>query len=198
VDQYEQVDEAYLAGLEERVASGACVVHVASVASFFLSRIDTGWHAPRLAVRARGASLNEPVLHAMGRGYVVAWWEQIESDTPLPIVTRWARVDTLRPTASSDAQTLFDGGVEFTSVALHDSAVLVVSRDPRVKGQLGLAILTNRGAEAHGRLSVDDDVQLHAVNAGPAVWVLTSRLAKRPDEPPVVNLVTPVRVRCAG
>jgi transaldolase/glucose-6-phosphate isomerase len=38
---YEKVVEAYLAGLESRAASGADVSAVASVASFFVSRIDT-------------------------------------------------------------------------------------------------------------------------------------------------------------
>jgi transaldolase len=39
--RYRQVTEAYLAGLEDRAAQGKAVKHVASVASFFLSRIDT-------------------------------------------------------------------------------------------------------------------------------------------------------------
>ncbi len=39
--RYEEVMEAYLAGLEERVAAGRSVDHVASVASFFVSRVDT-------------------------------------------------------------------------------------------------------------------------------------------------------------
>jgi transaldolase/glucose-6-phosphate isomerase len=38
---YEEVAEAYIAGLEQRAASGADVSHIASVASFFISRIDT-------------------------------------------------------------------------------------------------------------------------------------------------------------
>ncbi len=38
--RYEEVAEAYLAGLEDRVAQGHAVNRVASVASFFLSRID--------------------------------------------------------------------------------------------------------------------------------------------------------------
>ena len=38
--RYEQVAEAYLAGLEQRLAKGEPVQGVASVASFFLSRID--------------------------------------------------------------------------------------------------------------------------------------------------------------
>lgn len=39
--RYRQVGEMYLAGIEARLAQGKDVSHVASVASFFLSRIDT-------------------------------------------------------------------------------------------------------------------------------------------------------------
>jgi len=38
--RYRQVVEAYLAGIEERLTQGKPVKHIASVASFFLSRID--------------------------------------------------------------------------------------------------------------------------------------------------------------
>ena len=40
VDRYEQVIDAYLAGLERRVAAGQPVHAIASVASFFVSRVD--------------------------------------------------------------------------------------------------------------------------------------------------------------
>jgi len=39
--RYRQVAEAYIAGLEARAAQGKQVKHITSVASFFLSRIDT-------------------------------------------------------------------------------------------------------------------------------------------------------------
>lgn len=39
--QYERVMEAYLAGLEERASHGYGLGHIASVASFFVSRVDT-------------------------------------------------------------------------------------------------------------------------------------------------------------
>ena len=39
--RYRQVAEAYIAGIEARAAQGEPVKHVASVASFFVSRIDT-------------------------------------------------------------------------------------------------------------------------------------------------------------
>ncbi|RMF82247.1 MAG: bifunctional transaldolase/phosoglucose isomerase [Chloroflexi bacterium] len=40
VKNYEAVTEAYIRGLERRLAAGEDVTHIASVASFFLSRID--------------------------------------------------------------------------------------------------------------------------------------------------------------
>ena len=39
--RYRQVAESYIAGLEARLAQGKPIKHIASVASFFLSRIDT-------------------------------------------------------------------------------------------------------------------------------------------------------------
>jgi transaldolase len=40
VERYEQVIDAYLAGLERRAGAGKPVDHIASVASFFVSRVD--------------------------------------------------------------------------------------------------------------------------------------------------------------
>ncbi|MBK5108326.1 MAG: transaldolase, partial [Anaerolineales bacterium] len=41
IKQYESVAGAYLAGLEERLSSGGEISHLASVASFFVSRVDS-------------------------------------------------------------------------------------------------------------------------------------------------------------
>ena len=41
LERYQAVMEAYLAGLEERVKKGQPIEHIASVASFFVSRVDT-------------------------------------------------------------------------------------------------------------------------------------------------------------
>lgn len=40
-DRYTEVMDAYLSGLEQRLESGDSISHVASVASFFVSRVDT-------------------------------------------------------------------------------------------------------------------------------------------------------------
>jgi transaldolase/glucose-6-phosphate isomerase len=52
-DAYERVAEAYIAGLEARAASGGDLRRVASVASFFVSRIDTAIDA-LIAKRLQG------------------------------------------------------------------------------------------------------------------------------------------------
>jgi transaldolase/glucose-6-phosphate isomerase len=41
LDAYEAVAQAFMAGLEDRVARGEPIEHIASVASFFVSRVDT-------------------------------------------------------------------------------------------------------------------------------------------------------------
>ncbi len=41
VEAHARVIEAFLAGLEDRVRAGLPVDHLASVASFFVSRVDT-------------------------------------------------------------------------------------------------------------------------------------------------------------
>ncbi len=41
IDDYRQVAEAYITALEERNAAGQDISHIASVASFFVSRVDT-------------------------------------------------------------------------------------------------------------------------------------------------------------
>lgn len=41
LDRYQEVINAYLAGLEKRAAAGKSITGIASVASFFISRIDT-------------------------------------------------------------------------------------------------------------------------------------------------------------
>ncbi|MBN1140573.1 MAG: bifunctional transaldolase/phosoglucose isomerase [Deltaproteobacteria bacterium] len=54
LERYRMVAEAYLAGLEDRAAQGRPVAGIASVASFFLSRIDTLLD-PRLEELSRSA-----------------------------------------------------------------------------------------------------------------------------------------------
>src|SRR5438874_2395624 len=58
VENYEQVAEAFIRGLERRAAEGKSVDHIASVASFFVSRVDTAIDAD-LEYKARHAATPE-------------------------------------------------------------------------------------------------------------------------------------------
>src|SRR5436305_919811 len=58
IENYEQVAEAFIKGLERRAAEGKSVDHIASVASFFVSRVDTAIDTD-LEYRARHAQTPE-------------------------------------------------------------------------------------------------------------------------------------------
>jgi transaldolase len=62
IEVYERVMEAYLAALERRAAAGQPVDRVASVASFFVSRVDTAIDA-ELERRIRETSSAEEAVH---------------------------------------------------------------------------------------------------------------------------------------
>jgi transaldolase len=101
VARYEQVIEAYLAGLERRVNVGQPIDGIASVASFFVSRVDAAADAvlgPDSALRGRVAIAN--ARHAYSR-YVERFagprWEALRllgarSQRPL-----WASTGTKDP-----------------------------------------------------------------------------------------------------
>jgi transaldolase len=65
VDAYRRVIEAYLTGLEERVKAGGDLRHVASVASFFVSRVDTEVDARLDALIAAADDATKPRLGAL-------------------------------------------------------------------------------------------------------------------------------------
>jgi transaldolase len=66
VERYEEVIEAYLRGLERRVAAGEPIDRIASVASFFVSRVDAEADAalaPGSPLRGRVAIANARVAY---------------------------------------------------------------------------------------------------------------------------------------
>ncbi len=56
IQRYEEVMEAFIAGLEQRLSAGQPIDHVASVASFFISRIDSNVDARLDAVGGEQAA----------------------------------------------------------------------------------------------------------------------------------------------
>jgi len=101
VERYEEVIEAYLRGLERRVDAGLPVRGIASVASFFVSRIDAKADAvlaPDSALRGRVAIAN--AHHAYGRyldRFAGARWEALERAGASAQRPLWASTGTKDP-----------------------------------------------------------------------------------------------------
>ncbi|HEX6966519.1 MAG TPA: transaldolase [Gemmatimonadaceae bacterium] len=69
IDAYRSVIEAYFAGLEDRVAAGKPIAGIASVASFFVSRVDTEVDK-RIDARTPKASADEARRLAALKGHI--------------------------------------------------------------------------------------------------------------------------------
>jgi len=71
IDAHRNVIEAYMGGLEDRVAAGKDISTIASVASFFVSRVDTEVDKRLDAIAAKGdAALKDRALALKGRAAV--------------------------------------------------------------------------------------------------------------------------------
>ena len=67
VDRYQEVMEAYIPGLEDRLSSGQSVAGIASVASFFVSRVDVAVDARLDAMVADNPAQHRPIPFASGQ-----------------------------------------------------------------------------------------------------------------------------------
>jgi transaldolase len=104
VERYEEVIEAYLRGLEYRLAAGDPVDEITSVASFFVSRMDTKADAilaPDSPARGRVAIAN--AHHAYGR-YLARFgderWRRLQQHGARPQGPLWASTGTKDPSYS--------------------------------------------------------------------------------------------------
>lgn len=70
LERYEQVADAYLSGLEDRVAAGQPIDHIASVASFFLSRIDV-LIDPQLEIKGHPEMKGEVAIACAKQAYQI-------------------------------------------------------------------------------------------------------------------------------
>jgi transaldolase/glucose-6-phosphate isomerase len=70
LSQYSQVLKAYQQGLEERIQAGGDIRQVASVASFFVSRVDTRVDKLLQEIAARGGTLAEQAASLAGKAAV--------------------------------------------------------------------------------------------------------------------------------
>jgi transaldolase/glucose-6-phosphate isomerase len=72
LSRYREVAEAYITGLEERMAAGEPIDRIASVASFFLSRIDV-LVDPLLEKRVKdGGPVAEKAVHLLGKAAIAS------------------------------------------------------------------------------------------------------------------------------
>ena len=73
VPRYREVMEAYLSALEERVKKGEPIDRIRSVASFFVSRVDTNVDAKLDALIAKGNAAAKPLRGEDRRSPTPAW-----------------------------------------------------------------------------------------------------------------------------
>jgi len=104
VERYEQVIDAYLAGLERRVTAGQPVDAIASVASFFVSRVDTKADtllAAGSALRGRIAIANAQRAYGCYRErFADERWRALSAAGAHPQRPLWASTGTKDPAYS--------------------------------------------------------------------------------------------------
>jgi transaldolase len=101
IDRYEQVINAYLRGLTARAEAGESLSGIASVASFFLSRIDTkvdGQLPEQSPLRGRVAIASARVAY---QRYLAKFagphWERLQEQGATPQRPLWASTGTKNP-----------------------------------------------------------------------------------------------------
>jgi transaldolase len=104
VERYEQVIEAYLSGLERRAEQGGALGRLASVASFFVSRVDTKVDAglpPDSPLRGQIAVANAHRAYARYlERFAGERWQAVEAAGARPQRPLWASTGTKDPAYS--------------------------------------------------------------------------------------------------
>jgi transaldolase/transaldolase/glucose-6-phosphate isomerase len=101
--RYEEVAEAYIAGLEDHLAAGHSIAHITSVASFFLSRIDVlvdpmldEKGAPELKAEVAIASAKK-AYEIYKRIFSGPRWEKLAAQGAKPQRLLWASTSSKNP-----------------------------------------------------------------------------------------------------
>jgi transaldolase len=99
--RYDQIIDAYLTGLERRVAAGEPVDTIASVASFFVSRVDAkaDKELPEGSpLRGRVAVANAKLAYQLYRDrFSDVRWERLAAEGARPQLPLWASTGTKNP-----------------------------------------------------------------------------------------------------
>jgi transaldolase len=106
LQRYEEVTEAYIAGLEDHLAAGHKIAHISSVASFFLSRIDV-LVDPMLDEKGLGELKGEVAIASAKKAYEIykrvfsgERWEKLEAQGAKPQRLLWASTSSKNPAFS--------------------------------------------------------------------------------------------------
>ncbi len=101
--RYEEVAEAYIAGLEDHLAAGHSIGHISSVASFFLSRIDV-LVDPMLDEKGLGDLKGEVAIASAKKAYEIykrifsgPRWEKLAAKGAKPQRLFWASTSSKNP-----------------------------------------------------------------------------------------------------
>jgi transaldolase len=103
VSRYEEIAEAYMRGLERRLDAGETIDRSASVASFFVSRVDTAIDAElerlgRSDLRGRAAIANAKLAYeAFQRLHSGPRWEELARHGANPQRPLWGSTSTKNP-----------------------------------------------------------------------------------------------------
>lgn len=90
-DTYARVVEAYIGGLEDRAAAGSDIAHIASVASFFVSRIDTAVDAQLRATGGDAADLTGTAAIANARNAYSMFQQAFDGERFASLSSKGAR-----------------------------------------------------------------------------------------------------------
>jgi transaldolase len=112
IERYRQVIDAFMSGLEDLAASGGDLTEIASVASFFVSRVDTNVDKKLQAIVDKGGSEAERAAARLGTAAIdnakLAWaefqerfasdrWRALEAAGARPQRPLWASTSTKNP-----------------------------------------------------------------------------------------------------
>jgi transaldolase/glucose-6-phosphate isomerase len=101
LDRYAEVMNAYLSGLENRIAAGYPINHISSVASFFVSRVDTkidDWLPKDSPLRGKAAIANAKLAYEKFRQtFTGERWEKLKVNGAKLQRPLWASTSTKNP-----------------------------------------------------------------------------------------------------
>jgi transaldolase len=112
IERYRQVIDAFMSGLEDLAASGGDLTEIASVASFFVSRVDTNVDSKLQAIVDKGGPKAERAAAWLGTAAIdnakLAWaefqerfagdrWRALEEAGARPQRPLWASTSTKNP-----------------------------------------------------------------------------------------------------